>query len=114
MENQELFIHKKSELISLIKNSKMSNKEKEAWLNLIPEMAENEIKEFIQILKNEINVSQKLKEKYQEKIHRIKMDFNQKWNEFIQNTKTKINQADKIRIQQKEQEELIKLRQELK
>ena len=114
MEIKESFIGKKSELITLIKKSKMSSPEKEAWMNLVEEMLEHEIEEFIQILKDEENALKTIEVKYQEKVQRIKTDFNQQWDEFIEKANHEIDKAEKTKIQTAETEEIEKLRQKLK
>ena len=113
MEAKESFVGKKSELIALIKSSKMSSPEKEAWLNLVEEMLEQEIEEFIQILKDEEGALKNIETKYQEKIQRIKTDFNQQWDEFVEKANHEIDKVEKNKIQTTEAEEIEKLRQKL-
>lgn len=114
MEKKESFVGKKNEVTSLIRKSKMSLAEKEAWLNLIEEMLEHEIEEFIQILKDEENALRKIEEKYQEKIHKIKTDFNKEWEKFVQKAETEIDKTEKTQLKKNEEEELGKLREQLK
>ncbi|MFC1656673.1 hypothetical protein ACFL14_01755 [Patescibacteria group bacterium] len=114
MEQEETFIGKKDELISLIRKSKLSDSEKEAWLHLLEDMLEHEIQEFIDILKDEEKNLQTLELKYQEKIKKIKTDFNEKWQDFMAKAENEIDRSHKNKIQQDEGEELEKLRQQLK
>ncbi|MFH1749313.1 MAG: hypothetical protein ABH837_00215 [bacterium] len=114
MEQKETFIGKKDELISLIRKSKLPDSEKEAWLNLLEEMLEHEIQEFIDILKDEEGNLQRLELKYQQKIKKIKVDFNEKWQNFMSQAENEIDKSQKNKIQQNEAQELEMLRQQLK
>jgi len=114
MEQKETFVGKKDELTSLIRKSKLPDSEKEAWLNLLEEMLEHEIQEFIDILKDEESNLQKLELKYQQKIKKIKADFNEKWQDFMSQAENEMDKGRKNKIQQDETQELEKLRQQLK
>ncbi len=114
MEQKETFIGKKDELMSLITKSKLPDSEKEAWLHLLEEMLEHEIQEFIDILKNEEKNLQSLEIKYQQRINKIKSDFNEKWQDFMTKAETEIDKSQKNKVDTNEADELKKLREQLK
>jgi Rad3-related DNA helicase len=112
-ENQSNFSVKQAELVELIKNSKLPDTEKQAWVDIVGDMLESEIQEFIQILKEEKDAIKKIEDKYQSRISDIKTDFNKQWQDFVTGAKLEIVNAKKDKIVGEDEAELSKLRDEI-
>ena len=114
MENPQNTTDTKNKLSFLIKNSFMSEAEKDAWFRVIDQMNPDEVEKLISILEKEDKGRVVIKNKYQEKIKKIKDDFNQQWSQLLDNSKEKLDLASHKTIETSEKEELESLRKRLK